>query len=151
MTPWTTARQASLSNTNSRSPPKPMSIASVMPSNHPILCRALLLPPSIFPSIGVFSNESVLCIRRAKDWSFSFSISPSNEHSGLIPFRQYLWSTVIQYLYFKSRMPGSACKTSGDGAGSTVLYFSRCCTRRLKTVLFVSCACFLCFKYLCEK
>ena len=78
-TPWTAARQASLSITNSRSPPKPMSIELVIPSNHLILCRPLLLP-SIFPSIRVFSNESVLCIRWPKYWSFSFSISLSNEH-----------------------------------------------------------------------
>ena len=86
-TPWTAARKASLSITNSRSPPKPMSIKSVMPSNHLILCRPLLLLPSVFPSIRVFSNESVLHIRWSKDWSFSFSISPSNAHSGLISFR----------------------------------------------------------------
>ena len=70
-----------------RSPPKPMSIESVMPFNHLILCHPLLLPPSIFLSIRVFSNESVLCIRWPKYWSFSFSISPSNEYSGLISFR----------------------------------------------------------------
>ena len=86
-TPWTAARQASLSITNSQSPPKPMSIESVMPSNHFILCCSLLFPPSIFPSIRVFSNESVLHIRWPKYWSFSFSISPSNEHPGLISFR----------------------------------------------------------------
>ena len=86
-TPWTTARQASLSITNSWSSPKPMSIESVMPSNHLILCRPLLLLPSIFPSIRVFSNESALHIRWPKYWSFSFSISPSNEQSGLISFR----------------------------------------------------------------
>ena len=73
--------------TNSRSPPKPMSIKSVMPSNHLILCHPLLLLPSIFPSIRVFSSESALCIRWPKYWSFSFSISPSNEYSGLISFR----------------------------------------------------------------
>ena len=84
VTPWTAAHQASLSTTNSRSPPKPMSIESVMPSNHPILCCPLLLLPSIFPSIRVFSNESALRIRWPKYWSFSLSISPSNEHSGLI-------------------------------------------------------------------
>ena len=83
---WTTARQASLSITNSRSPPKPMSIESVMPSSHLILCHPLLLP-SIFPSIKVFSNESTLRIRWPKYWSFSFNISPSNEHPGLICFR----------------------------------------------------------------
>ena len=86
-TPWTAARQGSLSITNSRSPPKPMSIESVMPSNHLILCCPLLLLPSIFPSIRVFSNESVLRIRWPKYWSFSFNISPSNEHPGLISFR----------------------------------------------------------------
>ena len=85
--PWTTARQASVSITNSQSPPKPMSIESVMPSNHFILCQPLLLLPSIFPSIRVFSNESVLCIRWPKYWSFSFSISPSNEYSGQISLR----------------------------------------------------------------
>ena len=76
-----------LSITNSQSSPKPMSIESVMPSNHPILCRPLLLMPSIFPSIRVFSNESALCIRWPKYWNFSFNISPSNEHPGLISFR----------------------------------------------------------------
>ena len=84
---WTVARQASLSITNSWSLLKLMSIKSVMPSNHFILCHPLLLLPSIFPSIRVFSNESVLCIRWPEYWSFSFSISPSNEYSGLISFR----------------------------------------------------------------
>ena len=87
VTPWTAACQASLSITNSWSLSKLMSIESVMPSNHLILCHPLLLPPSIFPSIRVFSNESVLHIRWPKCWSFSFNISPSNEHSGLISFR----------------------------------------------------------------
>ena len=87
VTPRTTARQASLSITNSRSSPKLMSLESVMPSNHLILCCPLLLLPSIFASIRVFSNESVLCIRCPKYWSFSFIISPSNEHPGLISFR----------------------------------------------------------------
>ena len=86
-TPWTAARQASLSIINSWSLLKLMSIESVMPSNHLILCHPLLLLPSIFPSIRVFSNESVLCMRWPKFWSFSFSISPSNEYSGLISFR----------------------------------------------------------------
>jgi len=85
--PWTSARQASLSITNSRRLLKLMSIESVMPSNHLTLCRPLLFLPSIFPSIRVFSNESALCIRWPKCWSFSFSISPSNEYSGLISFR----------------------------------------------------------------
>ena len=87
VTPWTAARQASLSITNSRSLLKLMSIKSVMPWNHLILCRPLLLLLSIFPSIGVFSKESALCIRWPKYWSFSFNISPSNEHPGLISFR----------------------------------------------------------------
>ena len=86
-TPWTAARQVSLSITSSRSLLKLMSIESVMPSNHLILCRPLLLLPSIFPSIRVFSNESVLRIRWPENWSFSFSTSPSNEYSGLISFR----------------------------------------------------------------
>ena len=86
-TPWTVARQASLSITNFQSLLKLMYIESVMPSNHLILCHPLLLLPSIFPSIRVFSNESVLHIRWPKYWSFSFSISPSNEYSGLISFR----------------------------------------------------------------
>ena len=87
VTPWTAARQASLSITNSQSLLKLKSIESVMPSNHLILCRPLVLPPSIFPSIRVFSNESVLHITWPKYWSFSFSISPSNEYSGLVFFR----------------------------------------------------------------
>ena len=86
-TPWTVARQASLSITNSWSPLKPMSIESMMPSNPLILCCPLLLLPSIFPSIRVFSNESALRIRWPKYWSFSFNVSPSNEHPGLISFR----------------------------------------------------------------
>ena len=87
VTPRTAARQASLSITNSRSLLKLMSIESVMPSSHLILCRPLLLPPSVFPSIRVFSSESVLPIRCLKYWSFSCSISPSNESSGLISLR----------------------------------------------------------------
>ena len=85
--PWTAARQASLSITNSQSLHKLMSIVLVMPSNHPILCHPLLVPPSIFHSIRVFSNESVLHIRWPKCWTFSFGISPSNGYSGLISFR----------------------------------------------------------------
>ena len=90
VTPSITACQASLSITNSRSLPKPMSIVLVMPSNHLILCRPLLLLPSVFPSIRVFSNESALCISWPKYWSFSFNISPSNEYPGLISFRMGL-------------------------------------------------------------
>ena len=106
-TPWTAAHQASLSITNSRSLPKLMSIGLVMPSNHLILCCPLLLLPSIFPS-RVFSNESALCIWWPKYWSFSFNISPSNEHTGLISFRM-VWldplafrTTLIHYSLFFS-------------------------------------------------
>ena len=88
--PWTAARQATLSITNSWSLPKLVSIESVIPSNHLILCCPLLLLASVFPSIRVFSNESALHIRWPKYWSFSFNISPSNEHSGLISFRMEL-------------------------------------------------------------
>ena len=87
LTPWTTARQASLSITNCQTLSKPMSIESVMPFNHLSLCRPLLLPPLIPPSMRVFSNESVLHMRWPKYWSFSFTTSPSNEHPGLISFR----------------------------------------------------------------
>ena len=86
-TPWTAAHQASLSITNYQSLLKLMSIELVMPSNHLILCHPLLLLPSVFPNIRVFSNESALCIRWPKYWTFSFSISPSNKYSGLISFR----------------------------------------------------------------
>ena len=96
-TPWTTARQASLSITNSWSLLKLVSVESVMPSNHLILCRPLLLPPSIFPRIRVFSNESALRIRWPRCWSFSFNISPSNEYSGLISFRtEWLYLLTVQ-------------------------------------------------------
>ena len=91
--PWTAARQASLSITNSRSLLKLRSIESVMPSSHLILCHPLLLLPSIFPSVRVFSNESALRIRWPEYWSFSFSISPSSEHSGLISFRMDICTT----------------------------------------------------------
>ena len=90
VTPWTATRQASLSITNSQNSLKLMFIESVMPSNHLILCRPLLFSPSVFPTIRVFSNESVLHIRWPKYWSFSFLISPSNEYSGLISFRKDL-------------------------------------------------------------
>ena len=95
-TPWITARQASLSITNSRSSLKPMSIELVMPFNHLILCRPLLLLPSIFPSIRVFSNELALRIRWPKYWRFSLSIMPSNEHSGLIFRMDYLDLLAVQ-------------------------------------------------------
>ena len=96
MTPWTAACQASLSITNSQRLLKLMSIESVMPSNHLILSHPLFLPPSIFPSIKVFSNESVLRIRWPKYWSFSFSIRASNEYSGLISFRIDWFDLVVQ-------------------------------------------------------
>ena len=90
-TPWTAARQASLSITNSQNLLKLMSIALVMPFNHLICCRCLLLPPSIFPIISIFCNESVLCIRWPKCWSFSFTINLSNEYSWLIPLGWTGW------------------------------------------------------------
>ena len=97
-TRWTAARQASLSISNSQNLPKLMSITWVMPSNHLILCGPLLLPPSIFPSIRIFSNESVLSIRRSNYWSFSFSISPSNEY---VDLQQILkWKSVSPPLFF---------------------------------------------------
>ena len=96
VTPWAAALQASLSFTISWSLLKLMSIESVTPSNHLILCHPLLLPPSIFPSIGVFSNESVLCIRWPKYWRFSFSISPSSEYSGSISFRIAWFDLAVQ-------------------------------------------------------
>ena len=94
--PWTATRHVSLSITNSQSLLKLMSIESVMLSNHLILCHPLLLPPSIFPSIRVFSNKPALCIRWPKYWSFSFSISPSNEYSGLISFRIDWFDLAVQ-------------------------------------------------------
>ena len=114
MTPWTAACQASLSITSSRSLLKFISINSVMPSNHLILYRPLLLPPSIFPSIRVLSKESVLHIRWPKYWSFSFSISPSNEYPGLISFKidwfdllavQGPLESLLQYNISKASIP----------------------------------------------
>ena len=109
VTPCTAARQACLSFTISQSLLKPMSIESVMPSNHLILCHPLLLLPSMFPSIRVFSNESALCIRWPKCWSFNFSINPSNEYSGLISFRIYLLA--VQEV-FKSLLQHHSSKAS---------------------------------------
>ena len=111
-TPWTVARQASLSITNSWSPPKPMPIESVMPSNHLILCHPLLLLPPIPPSIRVFSNESVLHIRQPKYWSFSFSISPSNEHPGLISFRMDRLDLLAVHGTLKSLLQHHSSKAS---------------------------------------
>ena len=112
MTPWTAARRASLSITNSQSPPKPMSIESVMPSNHLILCRPLLLLPSLFPCIRVFSSESALHIRWPKFWSFSFNISPSNEHPGLISFRMDLLDLLAVQETLKSLLQHHSSKAS---------------------------------------
>ena len=110
-TPRTAACQASLSITNSQSPPKPMSIELVMPSNHLILCHLLLLP-SIFPSIRVFSNESALRIKWPKYWSFSFNISPSNEYSGLISFRMVWFDLLAVQGTPKSLFQHHSSKTS---------------------------------------
>ena len=112
MIPWTAARQASLSITNYWSLLILMSIKSVMPSNHLVFCCPLLLPPSVFPSIRVFSNESVLCIRWPKYWSFSFSISPSNEYSGLISFRMDWLNLLAVQGTFKSLLPHHSSKAS---------------------------------------
>ena len=133
MTPWTGARQASLSITNSRNLLKLMSIEPVMPSNHLILCRPLLLLPSVIPSIRVFSSESVLHIRWPKYWSFSFSISPSNEYSGLISFRmdwldllavQGTPKSLLQHHSSKASEPtykGSNWRAQGQEGSSDVL------------------------------
>ena len=112
MTPWTAARQASLSITNSQSPPKPMSIESMMPFNHLILCHPLLLPPSIFPSMRVFSNEPALRIRWPKYWSFSFSISPSSEHPGLVSFRMDWLDLLAVHGTLKSLLQHHSSKAS---------------------------------------
>ena len=111
-TPWTAARQASLSITNSLSSLKLMSIESVMPSNHLIVCHPLLLLPSIFPSIRVFSNESALCIMWSKYWSFSFNISPSNEHPGLISFRMDWLDLLVVQGPLKSLLQHHSSKAS---------------------------------------
>ena len=109
---WTTARQASLSITNSQSPPKPISIESVMSSNHLILCCPLLLLPSIFPSVRDFSNESALCIRWPKYWSVNFNISASNEHPGLISFRMDWLDLLAVQGTLKSLLQYHSSKTS---------------------------------------
>ena len=111
-TRWTAACQASLTITNSWSLFKLMSIESVIPSNHLILFRPLLLPPSIFPSIRVFSNESVFRIRWSKYWSFSFNISPSNEYSGLISFRMDWLDLLAVQGTFKSLLQHHSSKAS---------------------------------------
>ena len=118
-TSWNAARQASLSITNSWSLLKLMSIELVMPSSHLILCHPLLLPPSIFPSIRVFSDKSVLCIRWPKYWSFSFSISPSNGSSGLISFRMDWLDLLAVQGTLKSLLPTPQVKS----INSSVLSF----------------------------
>ena len=112
MTPWTAARQTSLSITNSRSPLKLMSIESVMPSNHLILCYPFLLLPSVFPSIRIYSNESALHIRWPKCWSFSFSISPSNKYSELVSFRSDWFDLLAAQGTLKSFLQHHSLKTS---------------------------------------
>ena len=116
MTPWTTACQASLSITNSKSLLKLISIELLMPSNHLILCCPLLFPPSIFSSIRVFSDESALCIRWQKYWSFSFSIIPSNEHSGLTSLRSPDLGSP-SYLTQKDSFPHRETKVRGGWGG----------------------------------
>ena len=111
-TPWTVARQASLSIINSQSLPKPMSIESVMPSNHLIFCHPFLLLTAIFPSIRVFSNESILHIRWPKYWSFSLSTSLSNEYSGLISFRMDWWDLLAVQGILKSLPQHHSSKAS---------------------------------------
>ena len=112
MTPWTAAYQASLSITNSQSLLRLMSIKSVMPSKYLILCHCLPLPPSIFASIRVFSNESVFCIRWPNYWSFSFSLSPSNGYSGLISFRIDLFDLLVVQRTLKSLLQHHSSKAS---------------------------------------
>ena len=112
VTPWTAAHQASLSFTISQSLLRLMSIESVMPSNHLILCHPLLFLPSVFPSIRIFSNESVLHIRWPKYWSFSFSISPSNEYSGLISFRMDWLDLLAVQEVFRSLLQHHSSKAS---------------------------------------
>ena len=112
MTPWNAAHQPSLSFSTSQSLFKLMSIESVMPSNHHIFCHPLSLLPSIFPSIRVFSNESALCISWSKHWSFSFSISSSNEHSGLISFRMDWFDVLAVQGTLKSLLQHYSLKTS---------------------------------------
>ena len=126
-TPWTAAHQASLSITNSWSSLRLMSIESVMPSSHLILCRPLLLLPSIFPSIKVFSNESALHIRWPKYWSFNFNISPSHEHSGLISFRMDWLDLLAVQGTLKSLLQHHSSKASIFGPQLSSQYNSQIC------------------------
>ena len=160
-TPWTATHQASLSITNSQSLPKLMSIGSVMPSNHLILYHPLLLPPSIFPSIRVFSNESTLHIRWPKYWSFSFNINPSNEYSGLISFRMdwldllavlgtlksLLSSTTVQKHQFFGTQLSLYMKemyTSMHDSGKTIVLTRQTFDDKVMSLLLIYC---LGFKY----
>ena len=122
--PWTTVSQASLSITNSRSLFKLMSIESVMPSNHLILCCPLLLLSSIFPSIGVFSNKLILCIRWPNYWSFIFSISPSNEYSGLISCRMDWLDLLAVQGTFKSLIQNHSSKASVLQCSAFFIFFT---------------------------
>ena len=134
-TPWTAAHQASLSFTVSRSLLKLMSIESVMPSNHLILCYPLLLLPSVFPSIRVFSNESVLCLRWPKYWSFSFNISPSNEYSGLISFRMDWFDLLAILGTLKSLIQHHSSKASIRRSAFFIVQFSHPYTTTGKTIV----------------
>ena len=125
--PWTTARQASLSITNSRSLLKFVSVEWVMPPSHLILCHPLLLPPSIFPSIRVFSNEYPLHIRWPKYWSFSFRISPSNEYSGLVSFRMD-WLDLLACCY---------CLSQGTESSSLCCTVAPCCLSVLYATVYI--------------
>ena len=130
-TPWTAACQASLSTTNSRSLTKRMAIESVMPSNHLILCHPLLLLPTIFPSISVFSNESTLWIRWPKYWSFSFNISPSSEHPGLISFRMdWLGALGLRRRPLARSCAGPGAQTAACGAQGAGAFISSPRVRR---------------------
>ena len=136
MTPWIAARQASLSITNSQSLLKLMSIESVMPSNHLILGCPLLLPPSIIPSIRVFSSESVLHIRWLKYWSFSFNISPSNEYSGLIAFRMDWLDLLAVQGILKSLLQHHSSKASILQCSAFLI------VQQIKKIRNYSCCCF---------
>ena len=152
--PWTTARQASLSITNSRSLPKLMSIELVMPPNRLILCHPLLLLRSIFPSIKVFSNESTFRIRWPKDWSFIFNISPSNEHPGVISFRMNWLDHLAVQGTLKSLLQYHSSKASILWCSAFLivqlshLYMTTWKTRALTRQTFVDNVMFLLFKML---